>query len=91
MVKDRVWSQINSSGIWKYFLLLFKVENYVSSQVDTYGVPVFAPDYSTTVFAASLCTEVKDLPQQSKVKGSILASVIGSKRENDKKHFNFKG
>jgi hypothetical protein len=26
------------------------------NEVDTYGVPVFAPDYSTTVLSARMCT-----------------------------------
>jgi hypothetical protein len=26
------------------------------NEVDTYGAPVFAPDYSTTVLATKICT-----------------------------------
>ena len=46
--------------VFKTLLVKSKIRVLRKNKVDTYEAPVFAPDYSTTVLSAQMCTYFYD-------------------------------
>jgi hypothetical protein len=53
------------------------------NEVETYGAPVFAPDYSTTVLGAKMCTDSNEHSLNVKFLQINFTNIFSAKAEQE--------